>query len=146
MSRIRRELAVLVTALLVVGMFASPALAQTAVEGNAPYPPTSPPPVVPEQPADPGQPGAVEPSQPDEPDAPVDEDVDVEDAVEERVEDVDAAPVAGVTTPETETTTVLGITLQRTGASALLLGAIGLLVLGLGGFLVTRTRRSITEA
>ena len=41
---------------------------------------------------------------------------------------------------------VAGVVLQRTGAGSLLLGAIGLLFIGLGVLVVMRTRRGVTEA
>lgn len=128
MNRIRREIAVLVTVLLVAGAFAFPAFAQTELETNSPYePPTE---VLPLPPVSPPPPDVSEPEP--EPEVPG--------------EEVGAPPEVIAATPEAETTTVLGVTLQRTGANALLLGAIGLLVLGLGGFLVLRTRRSTAGA
>lgn len=151
MNRIRREIAVLVTVLLVAAAFAFPAFAQTQLETNSPYePPTE---VLPLPPVSPPQPDVSEPELP-EPEPPVQPELPEpepqvpgeEVEVGGEVEEVEAAPEVIAATPEAETTTVLGVTLQRTGANALLLGAIGLLVLGLGSFLVMHTRRSATGA
>lgn len=139
MSRMRRTMAVLVTVLLVAGVFASPAFAQaTDAETLSPYTPPEEPPEDPEDPEEPEEP--EEPETPEEPEAPEepDEDTDVGGEVED-ADDVDAAP-------EAETTTVLGVTLARTGVDALLLGALGLLIVGLGVFLILRTRRGTTRA
>ena len=71
---------------------------------------------------------------------------DDEEAVIDDVDERDE-PVEEEVVPEEEPEPEVAVTvLQRTGANALLLSVVGLLVLGLGGFLVMRTRRGTTEA
>lgn len=139
MSRMRRTFAVLVTVLLVAGAFASPVLAQTAVEDNEPYGETLPEePEEPEEPESPEEP--EEPQEPGEPAEPEGPGTEVGGVVDE-ADDVMSQPE----TEEQDSTTVMGVTLQRTGANSLLIAAIGLLALGIGGFLVARARRSASE-
>lgn len=97
-------------------MFASPAFAQSDAEQDTPKPEV-----------------AVE-----EP--------EVFDQVDEVEEVIDTAPETEAMRAGPETTIALGIALQRTGANALHPSAVGLLVLGLGGFLVMRTSRDRMQA